>query len=125
MIKKLLPAAALLLLALAFPSTAQAANVACYDWVCDADTYTCTFDASCTQNDGMLWRYRWDFGDGSGPFLTGNPVITHQYPQYYSWGYVELTVVDYDQDPFSVSCEVVVSSQVGPPTGGSSGRCSQ
>lgn len=107
---------------LSLPVAAQADNVACYEWDCDSSTYICTFDASCTENDGMLWRYSWDFGDGTGTMLTGNPVIQHQFSSSYASSYVKLTVVDYDQDPFDETCEIVVDWQVGPP-GPTSGIC--
>lgn len=109
---------------LALPLAASAANVACYDWDCDDSTYLCTFDASCTENDGMLWRYVWDFGDGSGAILTGNPVIQHQYDGSDYHPDVKLNVVDYDQDPFEVTCEILIVNQVGPPRP-TAGTCSQ
>lgn len=100
---------------LALPLAASADNVACYEWDCDDTTFLCTFDASCTENDGMLWRYVWDFGDGSGAILTGNPVIQHQYDGSDLYPDVKLTVADYDQDPFSVTCGIWLEWQVGPP----------
>lgn len=103
---------------------ANAANVACFDWSCDpSNSGACTFDASCTQlTQGQLWRYSWDFGDGGGG-LTGNPVINHNYglpgP---CWANVELTVIPFSADAFSVTCEIIIRNCVGPAVG-LSGRC--
>lgn len=107
----------LLVSPLLLPVAAAAANVACYDWDCTEDSsapYTCTFDASCTQIDGQLWKYRWDFGDGSSLVLTGNPVIQHDYDGSDAGPEVQLTVIPLNDDPFSVTCEIVVYNPTGP-----------
>lgn len=107
------------LLAAAVPAEA---NDACFDWECDDSTLTCTFDAGCTTwTNGQLWRYSWDFGDGSGTTLTGNDEIQHDYSSG-CWKMVELTVIPFSADPFSVECEVLLQNCVGPPQG-LSGRC--
>lgn len=109
-------AASVLFLAFAAPSQA---TDACYTWDCDEATRTCTFDASCSTWTG-LWRYRWDFGDGSGLVLTGNPSIQHTFSGNYST--VELMVIPYSTDPDAVSCEVIVKNNVSPPLP-TSGTC--
>lgn len=115
---------------LALPSAIAASNAACYDWECTPinapDHYLCEFDASCTELDGQLWRYRWDFGDGSFPVLTSNPVIGHEYfpccesSQYQP--FVELTVIPLSDDPFSEECQIWMAAVTGPPIG-TDGSC--
>lgn len=116
---------AALALLLMLPMAAEADNVACYDWECNQSTHVCTFDSGCTELDGSLWRYVWDFGDGSGSVLTGNEVIQHQYAFPHYTPDVKLTVAPYDVDFFSVECEIVVDWQVGPPQPDPSGTCSE
>lgn len=122
--KTFLATAFVLLVALAASAPAQAANKACFDWDCDDTTLYCTFDASCTELDGSLWRYSWNFGDGSGNTLTGSTTIAHQYTYSYPHPDVTLTVVPYDVDSFYVTCEIIVYNQVSPPLA-TYGRCSQ
>lgn len=49
------------------------------------DTVSCTFDAQRpTSNpsacpDSFIWKYSWDFGDGSSSGLTGNNQVQHDY----------------------------------------------
>jgi len=109
-------------LALTFAFAAPAlANSACYDWDCDFDTKTCDFDASCTTfTQGSLWRYRWDFGDGGYPVLTGSATISHTYS--ISGAYVNLTVIPFSADNFEVECFITVYNVVGPPLP-TAGRC--
>lgn len=107
------------LLAAAAPAKA---NEACFDWTCDPSTLTCDFDAGCTTwTSGQLWRYSWDFGDGSGTVLTGNDEIQHDYSSG-CWKLVKLTVLPFSADAFSVECEVRLQDCVGPALG-TSGRC--
>jgi hypothetical protein len=112
------------ILALMLPVAAQAHNVACYDWDCNETTKVCSFDASCTELHGLLWRYRWDFGDGSGFVFTGSPTIQHQYSPSFPFPNVELRVIPYDVDWFSVTCQILVYNTFGPPRP-TSGTCSQ
>lgn len=103
---------------------AEAANIACFDWSCNEfNTGACTFNASCTElTQGQLWRYSWDFGDGTGG-LTGNPVINHNYGAAgLCWTNVRLTVIPFSADSFSVSCEIIIRNCVGPAIG-LGGRC--
>jgi hypothetical protein len=53
------------------------------------------FDASCSTpaTGSFLWKYRWDFGDGSS-LLTGNAVTDHNFPFTNSCYKVQLTVLD-------------------------------
>lgn len=115
--------AVLATLALTLALPAHAANKACFDWVCDTDTHYCQFDASCTQLDDLLWRYRWTFGDGSGYTLTGSSAIDHQYASNVYHTDVQLLVIPYSVDSFSVTCTVTVEPLYGPPQPTTSGRC--
>ena len=53
------------------------------------------FDASCsTPTPGsFIWKYRWDFGDGSN-LLTGSTITDHVFPFTNSCYKVQLTVLD-------------------------------
>jgi hypothetical protein len=114
----------MLFLGIFFAAGAAEAQVACFNWDCDDSTGFCEFDASCTQNPGNLWRYRWDFGDGSGYTFTGSATISHQYSSASCfYPIVELTVIDYNIDPFSTDCQIVQRQCVGPAQG-TSGQCS-
>ncbi|MGD2114844.1 MAG: hypothetical protein PVG07_07320 [Acidobacteriota bacterium] len=112
---------ALAALALAFALPAQAANQACFDWDCSDNSgspYVCDFDAGCTQLDSDLWKYRWDFGDGSGIVLTGSEEIQHSYdcdPSCDAGPEVELTVIPLSESSFSVECEILLFNTYGPP----------
>lgn len=117
--------ALLALVGLAFLSVgAQAQGTACFDWSCDSSTGQCSFDSGCStiQSPGFLWRYSWDFGDGSGTALTGSDTINHTYSGGCFYPDVKLTVIPFNTDPFDVQCEIVVWECVGPPQG-TSGRC--
>jgi len=89
------------------------AATACYTRVCNDSTYACSFDASCSTWTGNLWRFRWDFGDGSGFYFTGSATINHTYSMPYPD--VELMVIPLSEEPASVSCGIVVFNNVGPP----------
>jgi hypothetical protein len=106
---------------------AHAANVACFDWSCDSSTGACSFNSSCSQiaSPGTLWRYSWDFGDGNSA-LTGSSTTNNTYSSSSGCYYptVELTVIPFNTDAFSVECEIVVWNCVGPAQG-TSGRCSR
>lgn len=89
------------------------ATTACYTWDCNEFTKVCSFDASCSTWTGNLWRFRWDFGDGSGYTFTGSPTITHSYTSPYPT--VQLTVIPLSTSQASVSCQIIVFNNVGPP----------
>lgn len=108
-----------LFVAILAQSNRAAATTACYSWNCNEDTKVCSFNASCSSWTGSLFRFRWDFGDGSGYSLTGSSTITHTYtsPPY---PYVQLTVIPLSSSEASVSCQIVVWNNIGPwqPTSG-------
>jgi hypothetical protein len=123
---RFVPLAVAVALGMIWASPGEAANVACFDWTCDSSNNgSCTFNSSCTQlTQGSLWRYSWDFGDGTGG-LTGSAVIGHNYgaagtPPCNAT--VQLTVIPFSADSFSVQCQIMVRACVGPPIG-LSGRC--
>jgi hypothetical protein len=101
--------------AVAFAATPAQANTACYDWSCDNDV--CTFDAGCTiwtTAEGTLWKYRWDFGDGSFPELTPFEVIHHEYPSNTCFAMPELTVMTWSVPDFTAQCTIEPTSCIGP-----------
>lgn len=53
------------------------------------------FNASCSTPaaGSVIWKYRWDFGDGSN-LLTGNAVTDHAFPFTNSCYKTQLTVLD-------------------------------
>lgn len=107
-------------------SPGEAANIACFDWSCDpSNSGYCTFNAGCTQiTQGSIWRYSWDFGDGTGD-LTGSATTAHDYAALGTPpcnATVELVVIPFSASEFSVECEIRVRACAGPPIG-LSGRC--
>jgi PKD domain len=75
------------LLAFGASSGAASAANANFQGLCGfnpSGTYTCSFDglrpaanpSSCPGS--FIWKYSWDFGDGSGAF-TGSRLVTHTY----------------------------------------------
>jgi hypothetical protein len=111
----------LLLAFLGFAGAAEA-NTACFDWECNPDTHFCTFNASCsTITQGSVWRYRWDFGDGSSIVLTSGTTTSHTYGQVPNPD-VSLTLLMFSGPEDEELCEIRVWEQVGPFIG-TSGRC--
>lgn len=112
---------------LTFASLVGAAPVdaatACIDWDCDSGTLTCTFDAGCSSAP-FLWKYYWDFGDGTNSGLTGSSTIQHTYPLSLPYVTVTFSVLYFD-DPgsTSVECDIVVYNAIAPPLP-TDGRCS-
>jgi hypothetical protein len=102
-------------LVVAFFSISQRAEAttACYSWSCDEITKICSFNSSCSSWTGSLYRFSWDFGDGTGTFLTGSSTINHTYttPPY---PYVKLTVIPLSSSTADVTCQIVVWNNVGP-----------
>jgi PKD domain len=112
-----------LALVVAQTGAAQATNKACFDWSCNDTTYVCSFNSACTTlTNGQLWRYRWDFGDGAGYYFTSSSTVNNTYSSSLPYPTVTLTVIPLDTDPFSVTCEIVVYNNIGPPRP-TYGRC--
>lgn|GEM_PF-1877480 len=98
----------LLFLISALPATAAPTN-ACYDWSCDPFTRTCSFDATCSFGDPIIWFYFWQFGDG-GTHFTGSPATSHTYGGESCAFDVTLTVTPFSSEPAdTVTCAAVLS----------------
>ena len=73
-------------LVLMFGAAAASAQTANFQGNCpvSGSAVNCDFDAqrgggsSCPAS--FIWKYSWDYGDGTGSGLTGNSVVSHQYP---------------------------------------------
>ena len=87
------------------------ATTACYAWDCNENTHVCTFDTSCSSWTGNLFRFTWDFGDGTSD-NTANSTITHTYSTPYPT--VTLTVIPLSSSTDSAACSIVVWNNVGP-----------
>ncbi|HET9228524.1 MAG TPA: PKD domain-containing protein [Thermoanaerobaculia bacterium] len=90
----------LVLLLGAASASAQTAN---FQGNCpvSGSTVNCQFDAqrgggsSCPAS--FIWKYSWDYGDGTGSGLTGSSVVNHSYPAPGAGAYqVTLTVICWD-----------------------------
>jgi len=98
--------------------SARATDDACYTWSCNESTHVCSFNASCSTITSNLYRYYWDFGDGSTQD-TGVATITHTYSTPYPS--VTLTLWFLNANPVSTSnCGIVVWNNISPvqPTSG-------
>jgi hypothetical protein len=110
-------------------ATAANAATACFDWSCNESTGFCTIDASCSSASPYIWKYDFDFGDGTWTGLTGNKVQTHQYGSSVYEAVVTLRIL-YWSSPGqnTVACTIhtrlpVVGPQ--PPPSYFQGRCTQ
>lgn len=105
-------------------AAADAQNTACFDWDCDhPDVEFCTFDASCTEiTDGQIWRYSWDFGDGSSE-LSGDPVTSHSFDANFSEVTLKVLLFNSNDSP-EVTCEINVFNNFGTPLP-LTGRCEE
>lgn len=93
------------------PGDAEASDVACFDWSCDWNTATCTFDPSCSSADPFIWKLAWDWGDGGGTGLTGTQVQTHTYSsETCQTPTVTLWVYAWSGNIVQVSCYVMPTS---------------
>ena len=120
--KKVMIAASMLLLSIAFAGNA-AADTACFDWACNETTRVCTFDFGCSSADPFIWKYSFNYGDGTSTGLTGATVYTHQYGNGVFYPTVNLTIYPWSNNGSTqVSCQIVVRNAFSPglPT---SGRC--
>lgn len=86
---------------------------ACYDWSCIMGG--CDFDASCSSASPFIWRYSFDYGDGSSSGLTSNPVQYHGYSESQGQKTVELVIL-YWSEPgeTSASCAIDIGYTAGP-----------
>lgn len=119
--KVLLPLFAFVALLCIASIPAQAA--ACFTWSCDHATGACTFNASCSTANPYVWKYNFDWGDGSSTGLVGSPNQSHTFSSG-SDSRVTLYVHAF-QEPVTqtVSCWVYHHPwQVSPPAP-SSGTC--
>lgn len=98
------------------------AATSCFDWSCVLGG--CDFDASCSSASPFIWRYSFDYGDGTGSGLTSNPVQEHGYSENQGQKTVTLWVL-YWSEPgeTEASCTIDIGYTVGPiePL---TGRCS-
>ena len=104
-------------------ASAPAAHAgACFDWSCDGSgSRACTFDASCSTLSPYVWKYNFDFGDGTGTGLTGTAVWNHTYSSGYS-STVSLTVTSFSGSS-TVNCTVWTHVLPVGPQPPMSGRC--
>ena len=121
--KKLVLCACLLLVPFAFTDSAEA-QAACFTWTCDSGTRVCNFNASCSDDTPL--HYRWTYGDGSPieNYYTGNPYASHTYPMPKAFFNVTLSVGYLFIGYYDVTCQIQVHSVVGPPEPSFSGTCS-
>lgn len=79
-----------------------------------AHAWTAEWDASISVDDTGIYKYIWDFGDGSAAVESGTPLVSHSFaaPGIYT---VSLTVVDHGNltDTWAYGLEVAVND---PPT---------
>ncbi len=88
-------------------SHASATGTACYDWSCDVSTGTCTINAACSVASPYIWKYSYDFGDGSSTGLTGSSSAVHTYAEGVYEAPVKLTIYYFSEpSSSSVTCNV-------------------
>lgn len=110
--KRLLIPAFMVLVTFGLAQAAQA--TACFDWSCNEDTRSCTFDASCSTANPYVWKWQFYWGDGTNTYLEGSPYFTHQYSVNYAT--VTLKVHSFQTPSLQeVSCEINIRNIVGPP----------
>jgi hypothetical protein len=110
-------------------TTAVHAATACFDWSCNESSGLCTIDASCSSASPYIWKYQFDFGDGTATGLTGNKVQYHQYGSSVYEATVTLRIL-YFGDPGENAVACTINTRlfpVGPqpPPSVFQGRCSQ
>ena len=123
--KNLVSCVFLVLAFFAFVDSAEARS-ACFDWACDSGL--CSFDASCSDGGGLTPKdFRWNFGDGPHLVINGpDPTATHGYTLGgYHTREVTLWVGFLFVGYYQITCNVIISSPIGPPGNYSfSGTCS-
>ena len=123
--KKLVLFLTLSIAGLLIPAMAEATATSCFDFDCTTGAAGyCTFNGGCSTGTPFVWKYNWDFGDGTSTGLTGQSTQNHTYSICHPG--VTLTVYTWDGDIESVQC--IINNRLPncpgplPPT---SGRCSQ
>ena len=112
--------AVLAFLALAVP--AHADPDACFDWTCNANTLECEFDASCSGDSPL--DFRWTWGDGSAvESHWQNPLASHTFPAYTQTSYVTLSVGYMFIGYYDATCQIRIYSPIGPWQDTFSGTC--
>src|SRR5262245_43046686 len=87
-------------------NSAPAHAGAAFTWSCDPSTVNCSFDGSGSTASPYVWKYNFDFGDGSSTGLTGNATASHTFTSGYS-STVTLTIYFFSgSGSDSVSCTV-------------------
>jgi len=121
--KRLVACSVAALLCLAFSAPAQAAPGACFDWICDTNTGACDFDASCSGDTPL--DYRWTWGDGSPRVnFWNNPYATHTYASPIAGAYVTLSVGYLLIGYYDITCWIQIRNVIGPPQPYLYGTCS-
>jgi hypothetical protein len=71
-----------------------------------------------------IWKYRWDFGDGTGTGLLGSPTTQHAFGS--STPHFDVTLYIYPQweDATEVTCPILTHNIVGPPLP-TAGNCTE
>lgn len=97
----------------AAPGAACGDKTATYDWFCDYNH--CSFDASASTQ--TVYKYYFDFGDGTSTGLSGSPNHDHVYDfSGYETFDVKLVLFYLDDEcTYEVTCEISVEN---PPIGG-------
>lgn len=96
----------------------------CFDWTCDGSgTRQCSFDASCSTASPYVWKYDFNFGDGSDTGLTGNATASHTFASGYSSTVTLTTYFFSGSGSASVSCTVWTHVLPVGPQPPMSGRC--
>lgn len=118
--KVLLPLFALV--AILCIASAPAHAAACYTWSCNHSTGACSFNASCSTANS-LWKYEFNWGDGSSTGLTGSASQTHTFSSGYSHNVTLYVYAWAEPVTQSVVCEVFHHSWPWSPQPPTSGTC--
>ncbi len=108
--------------ALMTPSSAEA-QAACFDWTCNTATGQCTFDASCSDDTPL--NFRWTYGDGSPTeSIWQSPLASHTYAAPTATATVTLSVGYLFIGYYDVTCLIRIRNVISPPVAFMSGTCS-
>lgn len=104
-------------------ASAPAQAGACFTWSCNHGTGACSFNASCSSANPHVWKYTFDWGDGSGTGLSGSATHNHTFTSGYD-STVTLYVYSFGEPSTqSVHCPVFHHSTPFSPQPPSSGSC--